>query len=259
MKTGTGRFFDFRLPALPVKTAWTLFFLGAAALLLQAPAEAGQSTVRLRTADGCSLEAFYLAPSSGAFVLVNVHGLGSDKNEWAPFQKELEKAGFGYLSLDLRGHGGSRTCRGKDADYRNFSAADWAAASGDIEAAAAWLKKKGLPPGRQVFCGASVGANLALKAAAEGKLKPAALVLLSAGLEYAGIRADAYLPRAPKRVLLLAAGDDPYAWRSAVLLSELAGKHGLKLSAFDGGLGHGVNMFKTPGTAVKVIDWLRGR
>ncbi|MDA8131972.1 MAG: alpha/beta fold hydrolase [Elusimicrobia bacterium] len=230
----------------------------AAALLSALPAAAaGQAAVHFKTSDGCSLEAFYLAPSSGAYVFVNVHGLGSDKNEWAPFQKELEKRGIGYLSLDLRGHGKSRACRGKAADYRNFSAEDWAAASKDIEAASAWLEKKGLPAGRQIFCGASVGANLALKAAAEGKTKPAALVLLSAGLEYAGVRADAYLPRAPKRVLLLASENDPYAWRSALLFSERAGGYGLKLSALDGGAGHGVNMFKTPGVAEKVIDWAK--
>lgn len=219
-------------------------------------ARAGQVTVHFKTSDGCRIEAFYLAPSSGAYVLINAHGLGSDKNEWAPFQEALKKRGLGYLSLDLRGQGKSLSCRGKAVDYRRFTLSDWAAASRDIEAAAAWLKKKGFPDRRLVFCGASVGANLSLKAAAEGRIKPRALILLSPGMEYAGIRAENYLARAPKDVLLAASEDDPYAWQSVVLMSEMAGKYGLRLSAIDGGGGHGVNMFRTPGVIDKILDWL---
>ncbi|MDD2805153.1 MAG: alpha/beta fold hydrolase [Elusimicrobiales bacterium] len=194
-----------------------------------------------------------MKPASGALVFVNVHGLGSDKNEWGGFQKDLAARGYGWLSIDLRGHGGSRSCGGKKADYRTFTKADWAAASRDIEAAAGWLKKKKIS--KMVFCGASVGANLALKAAAEGTVKPAAVVLLSPGLDYAGVKPEFYLAKAPKRLLFAAAEDDPYAWQSAAALSRLAARSGLSASAVDGGSGHGVNMFKSPATADKVLDW----
>ncbi len=217
---------------------------------------AGQETVHFTTSDGCRIEAFWLAPSSGAYVLINTHGLGSDKNEWGSFQDALRKRGLGYFSLDLRGHGKSLVCGGKAVDYRKFTLEDWSAASRDIEAAAAWLKKRGYPARRMIFCGASVGANLSLKAAAEGRIKPAALILLSPGMEYAGIKAEDYLARAPKKILLGASENDPYAWQSVVIISELAGKYHLNLSAIDGGGGHGVNMFKTPGVMDKVLDWL---
>jgi alpha-beta hydrolase superfamily lysophospholipase len=226
--------------------------------LLCAAAPAGAATVKFNTTDGCALEAFYLAPSSGAYILVNTHGLGSDRNEWAGFQDALAGRGLGYLSLDLRGHGTSRKCRSKKADYRSFTKADWDNASRDITAAAAWLKKKGFPAKQLIFCGASIGANLSLKAAAESVAKPAAVILLSPGLDYAGIRPEDYLARLPHEILILAAKDDTYAWKSASALSLAAGRKGLSAAGFDGGSGHGVNMFRTPGMITKILDWISG-
>lgn len=232
----------------------TLIFLYALTLTL--PAAAQQQTVHFTSAGNCKIEAFYSAPSSGSFVFINAHGLGSDRHEWGLFQAALKERGYGWLSLDLRGHGASKACGGKPADYRKFTRADWAAASRDIEAAAAWLKKK--KTSNIVFCGASVGANLALKAAAEGAVKPAAVILLSPGLDYAGVRPELYLAKAPKRLLLAAAADDPYAWQSAAALSEMAGRNGLSAAAIDGGLGHGANMLKAPGVTKKILDWVSG-
>jgi len=53
------------------------------------------------------LEAVYQAASSGAYVFVNSHGLGSGRTEWRVLEDRLKKKGYGYLSLDLRGHGGA--------------------------------------------------------------------------------------------------------------------------------------------------------
>jgi alpha-beta hydrolase superfamily lysophospholipase len=231
-----------------------LFLLFSAAACL--PALAGQRTVNFTTKDNCAIEAFYLAPSTGAYVFINAHGLGSSKEEWGGFQAALGERGQGYLSLDLRGHGASRTCGGKTADYKNFTREDWSQVSRDVEAAAAWLKKKGLPAKRMVFCGASVGANLALKAAAEGKLKPAAVVLLSPGLNYAGVTTGNYFSRKqPFRIFIAASQDDPYAWQSRNYLAATARENGLAVKIAAGKSGHGVNMF-TPELMTEIIDWV---
>jgi alpha-beta hydrolase superfamily lysophospholipase len=233
-----------------------LFF--AVLFLAGARAEAGQEAVSLKTTDGCLIEAFYSAPSSGAYIFINTHGLGSDRHEWGPFEEILKAKGYGWLSLDLRGHGASRSCGGKEADYRKFSKAAWADVSRDIEAAAAWLKKKGFSPKRLIFCGASIGANLSVKAAAEGRVKPAALVLLSPGLDYAGVKPELYLARNPKKILIAAAEDDPYAWNSAQALHGAARKKDLSPASIDGGRGHGVNMLKARGVTQKILDWVSG-
>ncbi len=232
-----------------------LFF--ALLALPYAPAGAGQATITFTSTDGCKLAAFYLAPAKGGDIFINAHGLGSNKNEWSAFQDALAARGQGYLSLDLRGHGASLTCGGAAADYKTFTKADWNKVSLDIEAGAAWLKKKGYPAKRMGFCGASVGANLALKAAAQGKLKPAAVVLLSPGVEYAGVTTeDNYALKQPFRMLIAASQDDPYAWQSRAYLAKAARSKGLPAELMEGKSGHGVNMFKAPELMTAIIDWV---
>jgi alpha-beta hydrolase superfamily lysophospholipase len=233
------------------------FILSVALFLACGPAQAAQKTVHFTTADGCRLEAFYLAPSSGSYVFINAHGLGSNKNEWGPFQEQLKNAGYGYLSLDLRGHGNSTACAGKETKYMFFSEASWNAVSLDIETAAAWLKKRGLRPQKMVFCGASIGANLSLKAAAEGSLKPAALVLLSPGLEYAGVKTEIYFSSPREfRILTVAAREDGYSWASVMRLNGTAMRKGLSAHSLEAAAGHGVNMFKTPSIIPAILSWL---
>lgn len=228
----------------------------AAGLALAAPAAAAESTVTFRTADGCLIEAVFSAPAKNSYILVNTHGLGSNRSEWGPLQAAAAERTHGYLSLDLRGHGGSKSCGGKPANYRKFTRADWAAASRDIEAAALWLREKGYAQGRLVFCGASIGANLSLKAAAEGTVKPAGLILLSPGLDYAGVRS---LPYIRPGMLLAAAPTDQYAWQSSLRLQAAAKEKLLPCDFLDGDSGHGSGMFRKPGFINALLDWLPGR
>jgi len=226
-------------------------------VLTGASARAGEQTANFKSSDGCELEAFYLAPSSGGYVFINAHGLGSNKNEWASFQDALEERGQGYLSIDLRGHGASLSCGGADADYKTFTKADWGKVYLDIEAGAAWLTKKGVLAKKMVFCGASIGANLALKAAALETSKPAAVVLLSPGLDYAGVTTEGYYAaKQPFRILIAASEDDPYAWQSRAYLARAARAKGLPVNFMEGKSGHGVNMFKAPELMTDIIDWV---
>ena len=230
--------------------------LFAALSALACPAGAAEQTVTFTSADGCAIEAFYLAPSTGAYVFINAHGLGSNKSEWGSFQAALRERGQGYLSLDLRGHGTSLNCGGAAVDYKYFTKTDWRKVHLDIEAGAAWLRQKGVPAKRMVFCGASVGANLALKAAAEGKLKPAAVILLSPGLDYAGVTTEEnYAVKQPFRILVAASQNDPYAWQSRAWLAKAARAKGLPVNLLEGKSGHGVNMF-TPELMSAIIDWV---
>lgn len=233
-------------------------FLFPAFLLFAAAAgRAGETKVTLKTADGCALEAFYLAPSSGAYIFINSHGLGSDKNEWRGFDTALEKAGFGYLSLDLRGHGASLKCGGRAVDYRDFGPGDWRSLSRDIRAAVAFLKSKRTLARRIILCGASIGANLSVKAASEGP-SPAGLVLLSPGLGYAGINITDFFPAGPgPRIFAAAAPDDEYAWKSSLYLAKLAGERKINFVFKAGQAGHGVRMFEAPGSRLMndIMDW----
>lgn len=235
-----------------------LLLLGALAAAAPGPC-AGAEPARFNGPDGCVIEALYQAPARGGLVFVNTHGLGSNRHEWAVLEKALKARGFGFLSLDLRGHGGSTVCSGRRADYKTFSAEDWASLSEDIRSAAAYLKKRKVPENRLVLCGASVGANLSLKAAAEG-LRPAGLVLLSPGLSYAGIEAERYLAGAGRVPMLLAASkDDQYAWESAGYLTAKAAAAGVPAVFRAGPGGHGANMLSEdhPELLEFILDWAR--
>jgi alpha-beta hydrolase superfamily lysophospholipase len=108
-----------------------------------------------------------------------------------------------------------------------------------------------------VFCGASIGANLSLKAAAEGAIKPSAVVLLSPGLEYAGVRTEEnYAAAQPMRIFMAASEDDAYAWQSANYLAATAATKGLPAYFKAGQGGHGVNMFKGPELIADIINWV---
>ncbi len=223
------------------------------------PAGAAE-TVRFTASDGCVIEAFYQAPSTGAYVLVNTHGLGSDKSEWRVLEAELLKKGYGYLSLDLCGHGGSIVSGGAPADYRSFDAVRWGSLSGDIKAAAVYLRSKGVPARRLLLCGASIGANLSLKAVMEG-LRPAGVILLSPGLAYAGVEAEDFfkydlgIP-----VFIAASRNDDYSWRSSNYLTAQAGVSGIRAVFRAGAGGHGVNMLaeeKPSGMIKALMGWVK--
>jgi len=214
------------------------------------------SIVHFKTAGGCLLEAAYRAPSSGGLVFVNTHGLGSNREEWRVLERKVSAKGHGYLSLDLRGHGKSAECAGKKLDYHAFSSAQWGELSADIAAAAGFLKTRKIPENRLILCGASIGANLSLKAAAEG-VKPAALLLLSPGLSYAGVEADPLFKRLGRVPVLIAASrNDPYAWKSAELLAD-GYKYAVPVGFAAGAGGHGAGMLSEdrPELLKRILDW----
>ncbi len=233
--------------------------LAAAAPKPLPPAVERGSTVHFKTADGCLIEGFFQAPSPGAYTFINTHGLGSNRHEWTQLESGLKKRGYGFLSFDLRGHGDSLLCSGRPVEYKSFSPAMWAGLSEDIRSAAGFLKGRKIPENRVILCGASIGANLSLKAVAEG-LKPAGVLLLSPGLSYAGIEAEKFLGDLGVVPLFLAASkDDPYAWESSGYLTVKAGSRGAQAVFRAGPGGHGADMLSAarPELLDYILDWVQ--
>lgn len=216
----------------------SLFFLLSPAVSFSLDPSLGLERVRIKTVDDWTIVAVYHPPKRMGRVAVLVHGAQAGKEEWAPFAQQLRSRGWGTLALDLRGHGESARA---DRDFRWLDAAGaWPSAAADIEAASAWLKKRGVPAGCQAFVGASIGANLAALAAI--KSKPAALLLLSPGLNYRGV-----VLKLPAKVPLLAAASaqDAYAAQAVRGLPALWAR-----------AGHGVQMFSDPDFQKAAIDWV---
>ena len=91
---------------------------GTAVLLLTVTSlgTAAEQSISLSTKDGWALSAVY-SPATKNTTVVLLHDLGKNKAEFSSFRKALAKAGFGYVALDLRGHGQS-TSRG---GYKSFA------------------------------------------------------------------------------------------------------------------------------------------
>jgi len=227
-----------------VSLAAVLCAAGAAA----APAAA--KPVSFKTSDGWTIAALYHPPRPGAEVAVLIHGLGSSSNEWGGFSPDLWRLGLGTLAIDLRGHGQSLSGPRGAEGWQDFDAAgEWPKAVNDLLAAAAYLRRRGIPPSRVVFIGASVGANLASRAAARLKSSPWT-ALLSPGEDYHGI-----LPAdlSGRRVLLAASPPDAYAYGTCL---EMAGRtRGSVFLAARGG--HGVQMFKDARFTAAFLRWIR--
>jgi len=225
----------------------------ALALLSAAAAFAAPTRVTLRLPDGVALVGDYTAPAKGKPVLVLLHGAGSARGEWAPLTKRLAAMGWGVVAADGRGHGQSGGPRVSD----DWAPEQWLQLADDLRTWARFAAGKGTPPERVALGGASMGANIALAAAARLPKTPF-VVLLSPGLDYRGIPAAEPLSRLSCPVLMAAAPDDRYSFQSARVLSDfLKDPRGRFLKAASG---HGVRMLEGPENAAFVaglLDWLR--
>ena len=219
-----------------------------------------------RPNDPLILQGEYAAPaSSGAPVLVMLHGLGSSRGEWTPLVQRAVQRGWGTLAFDLRGHGHSRgTMAGRTVNFEDpqngRTAAFWKQLPGDLEQVVAALEKKtGTPRGRIVLVGASIGANTVLDAATRLNGLDA-LVLLSPGLDYAGILTEGPMSNLATPTLMIAAQPDLYAYTSGQRLKTLAPPGLLTWKPLEAGTpqgAHGVQLLDGK-LEEKILDWIAG-
>ena len=131
--------------------------------------------VNLMTSDGIKLAGlFYPGKLDKGVVLL--HQLGSNKSSWEPFVKELNKAHYFVLAIDLRGHGESEGTLNEQAFLDMIK---------DAKAGHDFLTNAAIT--EVAIVGASIGANTALKYCSEKKI---AAVALSPGLDYKGIKTE---------------------------------------------------------------------
>ena len=165
--------------------------------------------MELTTKDNKRIAADYYPAEDPRGWVVYLHMMPATKESWRSLASYLAKNGYEGIAIDLRGHGASD---GGPDGYEEFSDAEHQASIKDLEAALTYLEGVGASPKRVALIGASIGANLALKWLAEHGEYTCA-TLLSAGLNYRGIRAEplARELRRGQRVLLVAGRDDDRA------------------------------------------------
>jgi len=230
---------------------WILLLL-AIAPLWAAPKE---QPVSLTTKDGWSLSAVYV-PSTKNTTVVLLHDLGKNKEAFSSFRKALTKAGFGYLALDLRGHGkstgkGTYSSFAKEGPDNPFNKM-----MQDALAAVSFLKAKGISEENILLLGTGLGANVAAKTAgALPNVKGIALISPSANIR--DVLPVPALRSYKGAVLIAASADERKGFLEASILRNVAflttGEGNVTfLTAYDLSSHELLNKYLTPA----VIQWV---
>jgi fermentation-respiration switch protein FrsA (DUF1100 family) len=149
----------------------------------------GARDVTLETADGLRLAAWYLpADRPEAPAVLVADGNGGNRALRAPLARALAGRGVSVLLFDYRGYGG------------NPGSPSEAGLALDVRAARTFLlDRAGVPPGRLLYFGESLGAAVVTELATEHP--PAGLVLRSPFVDLASV-GSAHYPFLPVRLLL---------------------------------------------------------
>lgn len=199
-------------------------------------------------------------PEKLTFILL--HGLASGKEEWYGFVEKLSSRGYGYLAVDMRGHGESnKTKSGKEVDIKFFGppgpGSEWDRMTEDVDCMVKYLdRKRNIQKNTIALAGASIGANIVLKYAVRHKFIPLT-VLLSPGLNYAGLlTAPAMLEYDTRPVAIASSPKDEYAYASSARLLVIAKEAGANVAVFEGEKNqHGTQMFDGK-FENKLLDWV---
>ncbi len=231
-----------------LRLAWLVALLG---LALGTPSWAATSQqVHFVTDDGVGIAGTLYLPAHAGPAVVLIHMQTRSRQDWEALGPRLADAGLVALAIDLRGHGAS------DPRPTGPNAKDGGIAA-DLKAARAFLAgRRDVTPGRVGLLGASVGANLAVVAAA-GDPTVRSLALLSPGLDYQGLRTQANLNRYGDRpALLVGSREDAYVM---ITLRRLAGEGaGVREQLVLDGAGHGTTMLsRHPDLAGVLVDWFK--
>ncbi len=140
------------------------FFYPAPQQVMAAPPP-GYRFVETQTSDGLDLRAAYTPARDGNPTLLFFHGNGDSIAGANAATRQLVDEGYGALLVEYRGYGGNPGSPSEEGLYR------------DGEAAIQWLSGQGIPAGKLVIIGNSIGSGPATEMAL--RHRPAALVLVS--------------------------------------------------------------------------------
>ena len=225
---------------------WALGIVAAAILSGAAPGAAGRA-VTFRAFDGRTINALLMEPDTRpAPAVVMVGMLGRPKDDWQAIADRFAASGISALAIDLPG-----TSLPGDA----AALSRW---SDDIRAALGYLASRpaDVRPGAIGIVGASLGANLAVIAAASDP-SVRSIALVSPSVDYRGVRIEQPLRQYGARpALLVASLHDPYAARSVRELAD--DPPGIRQMRWSDTAAHGtVLLARDPDLVRSLVEWFQ--
>jgi len=219
--------------------------------------------VDLSTKDGWTLKAKYNPAQEGRMSFLLLHGTGGRKEDWYWLAKRLWRRGYGYLAVDLRGHGESRAApEGKPAVWRKFVVSkaynEYLNMAADLEAGVSYLVGQGAPEDGIAIIGADLGGSLGLRYAALHPKVPM-IALLSPGMKYQEITTvNAMRAYKDRPILMVYSEADKTSARETPILFSFAkmSVDERKATLIVAPDEHGTRMLRGP-VIDAVLDWIR--
>jgi fermentation-respiration switch protein FrsA (DUF1100 family) len=134
--------------------------------------------VRLKTADGETLAAWWLPARGATRAVVVLHGNAGNITHRLDYVQPFQRMGYSVLLPDYRGFGASS---GKPSERGTYA---------DADAAWAWLMARGFKPQQVVVLGESLGGAVAAELAS--RVQPGALILASTFTAMIDLGAELY-------------------------------------------------------------------
>lgn len=198
----------------------------------------------LTTKDGKKIAGVFKKHSNPSFWAILLHMRPATKESWEDFSVFLLQNNIASLAIDLRGHGES-----ENGPEGYLADEDCNIKINDLESAAEFMRSEGAEPGKIVFIGASIGANLALKFLSENK-DFKTVILLSAGLNYRKISGEEAAEKisSGQKILFISSRDDNIVPENELMAQKLFDLIPLdaekEIVVYDKG-GHGTDILKT--------------
>lgn len=212
----------------------------------------GKKIVSFQTKDGVKIAGDFFDNKSKKSILL-LHILPGNRHDFDDFAEFLWQNGYNVLNIDERGHGESEAWPGEMGSWQEFVEADFDKMIYDVEAASDWLKNRS-PDADLAVIGGSIGANLSLLYGA--KAQPKAVVTLSPGLNYKGIKTEIASRNFRQNLLLAASRDDNYAFESCERLFDISNASKKEFIKYEDA-GHGTRMFNSePELKQRILDFL---
>jgi len=218
---------------------------------------AGGKKSRFLTEDGVEIIGSLWVPERDVSpCVILLHMLGRTRADWDDMAETLVNRGYAVVSIDLRGHGESTNQNDSTIDVAEFDTDDYQSMALDVKAVLEVIRNDvRIDASKIAIMGASIGANVALQAAAVDP-EIATVILLSPGKSYRGIRTDtALLDYGKRSVLIVASDEDEYAANSSRYLKELSQGYS-KLLIYNN-IGHGTEMLEgLTDMESEIMSWL---
>ncbi|MBI2675078.1 MAG: alpha/beta fold hydrolase [Candidatus Aenigmarchaeota archaeon] len=193
-------------------------------------------------------------PKENARPVILLHMLSRDRHTYDEFAKILNEK-YAVLSIDLRGHGQSITSNSlRKTRWEEFSDDDFRDMVKDVKGAKEFFISRGVDANNLAVIGASIGANTALNYASEDD-DVKAVVLLSPGLDYGGVKTEEAMKKYRGKALIMAGERDTESARDSRKLKEVAGDRAeLKIYSGDE---HGTELLFRYDTIEIILKWLQ--